>query len=61
MKVTLDVDLKQYRLSLIGDGYVYEEVKDMSDEELVKILQRRLTDSIKLSYWKTIEWGLIER
>jgi hypothetical protein len=61
MKVTLDIDLEQYRLSLIGDGYVYEEVKDLSDEELIKILQRRLTDSIYVSYWKTIEWGLVAR
>lgn len=58
MRVTLDIDLEQYRLSLVGDGYIYEEVKDLSNEELIEILQRRLTNSIYLSYRKTIRWEL---
>ena len=59
MKVELDIDLEKFRLSLVGDGYLYEEVKDMPQEKLIEILQKRLTHSIEISARKTLEWELL--
>lgn len=59
MKVELDIDLEKFRLSLVGDGYLYEEVKDMPQEKLIEILQKRLTHSIAISARKTLEWELL--
>jgi hypothetical protein len=60
MKIELDIDIEQYRLSLVGDGYIYEEVKDLKEEQLIEILQNRLTHSIAKSAKQTLDWGLIE-
>ena len=59
MKIELDIDIEQYRLSLVGDGYLYEEVKDLNEKELIEILQKRLIHSIAISARKTLKWGLI--
>ena len=59
MKIELDIDIEQYRLSLVGDGYLYEEVKDMPQEKLIEILQDRLNIEINKSYRKTLKWGLL--
>ena len=59
MKVELDIDLEKFRLSLVGDGYLYKEVKDLNEEQLIEILQKRLTHSIAISARKTLKWGLI--
>lgn len=59
LKVELDIDLEKFRLSLVGDGYLYEEVKDMPQEKLIEILQKRLTHSIAISARKTLEWELL--
>ena len=61
MKVELDIDLEKFRLSLVGDDYLYEEVKDMPQEKLIEILQKRLNYKINKSYRKTLEWGLLQR
>lgn len=58
MKIELDIDLEKYRLSLVGDGYLYIEVKNMSQEKLIEILQNRLNSKINRSCQKTIEWGM---
>lgn len=60
MKIKLDIDIEQYRLSLVGDGYLYEEVKDLNEKELIEILQKRLTHSIAKSARQTLDWGLID-
>ena len=59
MKIELDIDLEKIRLSLVGDGYLYEEVKDLKEEQLIEILQKRLTHSIAESARKTLEWELL--
>lgn len=59
LKVELDIDLEKFRLSLVGDGYLYEEVKDMPQKKLIEILQKRLTHSIAISARKTLEWELL--
>ena len=43
MKVSNNIDIEKFRYSLVGDGYILEEVKDMTSEELSGILARRIT------------------
>lgn len=60
MKVTLDVDLEKFRYSLVGDGYLLEEVKEMSNEKLVAILTGRIERHIEWQYGKSKRYGLID-
>ena len=53
MKVKLDIDIEKFRWSLVGDGYLYDEVKDMSTAKLISILQRRITDYINIENHKS--------
>ena len=55
MKVELEVDVDKYKWSLVGDGYLYDEVKQMSDDEVVSILQRRLTQRIEREYANSLD------
>lgn len=59
MEVTVDVDLEKFRYSLVGDGYLLEEVKKMSEEELVGILSNRIYSHIELQYDKSVRYGLL--
>lgn len=59
MEVTVDVDLEKFRYSLVGDGYLLEEVKKMSEEELVGILSNRIYSHIELKYDKSVRYGLL--
>lgn len=54
MKVELEVDVDKYKWSLVGDGYLYDEAKQMSDDEVINILQRRLTQRIEREYTKSL-------
>ena len=38
MEVTLHVNLEKFRYNLVGDGYLLEEVKNLTTEQLVDIL-----------------------
>ena len=55
MKVELEVDVDKYKWSLVGDGYLYDEVKQMSDDEVINILQRRLTKRIEREYGNSLD------
>ena len=55
MKVELEVDVDKYRWSLVGDGYLYDEAKRMSDDEVINVLQRRLTKHIEREYGKSLD------
>ena len=59
MKVTLDIDLEKLRYSLVGDGYILEEVKEMTNEELITILTGRIERHIEIEYDKSKRWGYI--
>lgn len=48
--VTLAVDLEKFRYSLIGDGYIKEEVIKMSQENLIEILKYRIDSKIEREY-----------
>lgn len=60
MKVTIDVDLEKFRYSLVGDGYLLEEVKEMSDKELVTVLTGRIERHIEAEYGKSRRYGLLD-
>ena len=60
MEVTIDIDLEKFRYSLVGDGYILEEVKKMSEEKLVKILSDRIYWHIELEYDKGKRYGLYD-
>lgn len=49
-QVTIDVNIEKFRYSLVGDGYLLEEVKPMTHEELIDILCRRITNHIETEY-----------
>lgn len=60
MKITLDIDLEKFRYSLVGDGYILEEVKSMTDEELITVLTRRVERHIESEYAKSKRIGLLD-
>ena len=60
MKVTLDIDLEKFRYSLVGDGYLLEEVKEKTNEELIAILTGRVKRHIEAEYFKGKRYGLID-
>ena len=60
MKVTLDIDLEKFRYSLVGDGYLLEEVKEMTDIELVTVLTGRIERYIEVEYGKSRRYGLLD-
>lgn len=60
MEVTINIDLEKFRYSLVGDGYILEEVKKMSEEKLVKILSDRIYWHIELEYDKGRRYGLYD-
>lgn len=60
MKVTLDIDLEKFRYSLVGDGYLLKEVKEMSDEKLVTVLTRRVERHIEVEYGRSRRYGLLD-
>ena len=58
MKVTFDVDLEKFRYSLVGDGYLLNEVHEMSNDRLIKILQNRIINRIEMEYYRGKRLGL---
>lgn len=60
MKVSIDIDLDKFRYSLVGDGYLLEEVSGMSNEKLISILTRRITQHIDKEYNRSRRLGLLE-
>ena len=60
MKITLDIDLEKFRYSLVGDGYLLKEVKEMTDEELISVLTERVERYIEVEYEKSRRYGLLD-
>ena len=57
--VTLTINLEKFRYSLVGDGYLLEEVTKMTDEELIAELEWRVTCHILGEYKRSIEFGYV--
>ena len=60
MKVTINIDLDKFRYSLVGDGYILEEVENMPVEKLINILTRRITLHIDKEYSRSRRLGLLD-
>ena len=60
MKVTIEINLEHFRYALVGDGYLLKEAKMLTDEELLKIFQERIINSMEKEYYKGIRLGLYE-
>lgn len=59
MELTIDIDLEKFRYSLIGDGYLKEEVEKMPQEKLIKILRDRIYCHIEKEYSRSKRYGLL--
>lgn len=60
MNVTFDIDLEKFRYSLVGDGFLLEEVVNMSEERLIDILRDRVTCHIEAEYAKGRRFDLYD-
>lgn len=60
-EIKLEVDLEKFRYSLVGDGYLLEEVEEMTEEKLISILEIRIYDHIEKEYQYSKEFGLLNR
>lgn len=60
MNITLDIDLEKFRYSLVGDGYLKEEVVNMSQDKLITILKMRIENHINNEYAKSKRFGLLD-
>ena len=60
MEITLNVDLEKFRYSLVGDGYLLEEVEKMTEEKLVEIFRNRIHWHIEKEYAKGKRYGLYD-
>lgn len=56
----LDIDLEKFRYSLVGDGYLKEEVDKMSSRDLEIILSDRIKRYINDGYNKAKRYGLLD-
>lgn len=59
-EVKLEIDLEKFRYSLVGDGYLLEEVKQMTEERLIFILEMRINNHIEKEYQRSRRWGLLD-
>lgn len=55
MKIELDVDIEKFRISLVGNGYLKEEVENMSYEELILIFKQRVKRKINKEYHESLD------
>ena len=60
MKVTLDLNLEKFRYSLVGDGYILEEVERLTEGQLIAIFESRVERYINAEYDKGYRLGLYD-
>ena len=61
MEVTLNVNIEKFRYSLVGDGYILEEVKNLTIGQLIDILDGRVQDHINKEFSKGHRIGLFDK
>ena len=59
-EVKLEIDLEKFRYSLVGDGYLLEEVEELSEEKLISILKTRIHLYIETEYRRGKQYGLLD-
>ena len=57
--VSFDIDLEKFRYSLVGNGYILENVVKMTQEDLIAVLKYRINKNISLEYDKSVRYGLL--
>lgn len=57
-KLTATIDMETFRKSLVGDGYLKEEVLTMSKKDLQKEFQSRVTNYTRSEAKRSKELGL---
>lgn len=60
MKIELDINLEKFRYSLIGDGFIKDEVVEMSEDKLIAILKKRIENYIDIEYDRSRRYGLLD-
>ena len=60
MEVTFNIDLEKFRYSLVGDGYLLEEVVQMTQGKLIEILEGRIISHIETEYNRCKRYGLLD-
>lgn len=60
MQVTIDIDLEKFRYSLVGDGYCLKDVVNMSNQELIDVLDRRVNSHILVEYYRSVDMNLLD-
>lgn len=53
-KIELEIDLEKFRISLVGDGYLLEEAKKLTGEELIELFKKRVNRYISNEYTKSV-------
>ena len=48
--IVINVDIEKLRYSLVGDGYLREEVEALSTADLIEIFKQRITDHINREF-----------
>ena len=46
----MEVDIEKFRYGLVGNGYIYEEVIEFTEEELMEMLIDKINQKIKVEY-----------
>lgn len=60
MVVTLDINMEQLRYALVGNGYILEEAKKLTDGQLLTILRMRVERKIEQEYLAGVRQGLYD-
>ncbi len=60
MQITVNIDLEKFRYSLVGDGFTKDEVEKFSEEDLIQILEDRVTDYVNKEYYRGRRLGLYD-
>lgn len=61
MEVTFDIDLEKFRYSLVGDGYLLSELVEMSHEDLIEVLKRRVNSHISVEYNRSVKHNMLDK
>ena len=52
IKTTFEIDLSEFRYSLVGDGYLLKEVESKSDKDLIEIFKQKYIEKIPIKIHK---------
>ena len=55
MRVEFDIDTEKYRYSLVGDGYNFEDIKYLTEEQLKEIYIKRAIQRLDNEYHDSLK------